>query len=92
MFKVKCLKCGKVLESKYRHDFRQCNCENQTFVDGGGEYYSRYGGVDMDLVKVVKEESEEEPIPACQGGELEDNFYCKVCGHSYYNCLCCHCE
>ena len=30
---VKCLSCNTVLESKYRHDFQCCRCDNQTFVD-----------------------------------------------------------
>ena len=29
---VKCLSCNTELESKYRHDFQCCNCENQSFV------------------------------------------------------------
>ena len=32
---VKCLVCNTILESKYRHDFQQCNCSNKAFVDGG---------------------------------------------------------
>lgn len=34
---VKCLLCGEVLESKHRHDFQQCKCEN-LFIDGGDDY------------------------------------------------------
>uniref|UniRef100_A0A6M3L2Y1 Uncharacterized protein n=1 Tax=viral metagenome TaxID=1070528 RepID=A0A6M3L2Y1_9ZZZZ len=34
----------------------------------------------------------DEPKPACLGGSLDDDFYCKVCDNSYYNCLCCHCD
>ena len=59
MGKVKCLNCGKVLESKYRHDFQSCDCENQTFVDGGNDY-CRYGGMDMSKVKVLVDEDLEE--------------------------------
>lgn len=39
---VRCLKCGDVIESKYRHDFVSCSC-GQTFVDGGLDY-CRVGG------------------------------------------------
>ncbi|MFA5025103.1 MAG: hypothetical protein WC503_01150 [Candidatus Shapirobacteria bacterium] len=49
MSKVKCLKCGEVLESKYRHDFVMCSCDNQTFVDGGNDYI-RMGGKDMTVI------------------------------------------
>ena len=53
---VKCLKCGVVLESLFRHDFRMCDCDNQTMVDGGTDYI-RLGGMDMEYV---------EQLPACQ--------------------------
>lgn len=39
---IKCLKCGDVIESKYRHDFVQCSC-GACFVDGGLDYI-RIGG------------------------------------------------
>lgn len=39
---VRCLKCGDVIESKYRHDFVMCSC-GTTFVDGGLDYV-RVGG------------------------------------------------
>ena len=47
---VKCLVCNTVLESKHRHHFFECGCENQTFNDGG-LMYSRVGGVNLDLVE-----------------------------------------
>ena len=34
---IKCLKCGDIIESKYRHDFKMCSCES-CFVDGGHDY------------------------------------------------------
>ena len=49
---IKCLKCGKVLHSMYRHDFQGCDCENQSFVDGGFDYM-RTGGANPDLIKYV---------------------------------------
>lgn len=51
---VKCLACGKVLHSRSRHDFRQCNCPNETFVDGGLDY-QRIGAVDLHLVAVYRD-------------------------------------
>jgi hypothetical protein len=45
MSKIKCLQCGEILESKFRHDFQQCSCPNQTFIDGGNDY-CRCGGID----------------------------------------------
>lgn len=58
---VKCLVCGKILHSKYRHDFKQCNCPNQTFIDGGYEKYNRYGGVDLGKVEVILDAEKERP-------------------------------
>jgi hypothetical protein len=54
MNKIKCLECGTILESKHRHDWVTCGCPNQTFIDGGNDYL-RYGGVDMNKIKVIKD-------------------------------------
>lgn len=48
---VKCLQCGEVLTSTYRHDFQMCHCENQTFCDGGSDY-SRIGGADFKKIAI----------------------------------------
>lgn len=50
--RVKCLYCGKVLESVHVHDFEACGCPNGTFTDGGRDY-QRYGGRDMSFVQVL---------------------------------------
>lgn len=54
MSKIKCLECGKILESKHRHDFQQCKCPNQTFIDGGN-IYLRCGGVDLSKIEHIIE-------------------------------------
>jgi hypothetical protein len=38
--------CGEEIESKHRHDFVMCKCEN-LFVDGGKDYLRR-GARDID--------------------------------------------
>lgn len=38
--KAKCLLCGDVLESVYRHDSKTCQCGNLS-VDGGKDYIRR---------------------------------------------------
>jgi len=43
-----CSCCGAILHSKHQHDFVQCGCSNQSFVDGMGE---RIGGMDTAAVK-----------------------------------------
>lgn len=37
MAKVRCILCGDIIESKYRHDFVECSC-GKTFADGGSDY------------------------------------------------------
>ena len=54
---IKCLQCNTVLESKHRHYFQCCGCENQSFVDGGYDY-SRVGGKDFDLIEDLCEYKE----------------------------------
>jgi Zn finger protein HypA/HybF involved in hydrogenase expression len=34
--KAKCRKCGDIIESTYRHDFKCCTC-GAIFVDGGND-------------------------------------------------------
>lgn len=52
--KIKCLVCNTILESKYRHDFQTCGCENETFVDGGQDYL-RCGGKDLTKIQQILE-------------------------------------
>ena len=40
---AKCLRCGDEIESKHRHDWQTCSCDN-IFVDGGHDYI-RFGFV-----------------------------------------------
>ncbi len=40
---AKCLNCGDVVESTYRHDFVMCSCGNLA-VDGGKDYLKRSVG------------------------------------------------
>lgn len=43
MNRAQCLRCGEVLESLHRHDFRTCSCGNLS-VDGGEDYLKRSFG------------------------------------------------
>jgi hypothetical protein len=45
--RARCRKCGDVIESKDRHDWKRCNC-GAIFVDGGLDYLRR-GGDPQDL-------------------------------------------
>ena len=42
---AQCMKCGNIIESKSRHDFVTCSCNN-IFIDGGLDYF-RAGARDM---------------------------------------------
>ena len=43
--KIRCKKCGDVIESTYRHDFKFCQC-GAVAVDGGKDYLRRCGALD----------------------------------------------
>ena len=55
--KVKCNKCGDIIESAYTHDFKWCSCRNVA-VDGGYSYLKRcYASEDYtELSQIEKEE------------------------------------
>lgn len=52
---IKCQVCGKILHSLSRHDFQQCDCPNESFVDGGYDYM-RVGGADLSKIEVIDHE------------------------------------
>ena len=63
---IKCLVCNKIITSKSQHNFVQCGCSNETFVDGGN-LYSRVGAVDLDKIEnlckyVIMTEQEHEDM------------------------------
>jgi len=75
---IACLKCGEVIESKHRHDFKWCGC-GACAVDGGLEYERRLGDFesmqDLSTYKQV-------PEPACECIEVPKYAfkYCFTCG------------
>lgn len=46
--RAQCKKCGDIIESTHRHDFKRCSC-GAIFVDGGKEYIRRGG----DLASII---------------------------------------
>lgn len=93
---VRCLVCNTILESKYRHNYVQCSCPNQTFTDGG-LYYQRVGGKDLNLIEdlceyqVMTQESydkEQLELKAIQLAKNEqgvkDGLLVKI-GNDYYS-------
>ena len=51
---IKCLVCNTILESKYRHDFSSCSCDNEARVDGG-LVYQKLGARDLSKVENLSE-------------------------------------
>jgi hypothetical protein len=44
--RIRCTKCGDIIQSVYRHDYVTCSC-GKTFVDGGNSYLRCGGDVEM---------------------------------------------
>ena len=42
--RIKCLKCGDIIISYNRHDFKWCKCHSCA-VDGGNDYLKRCGDI-----------------------------------------------
>ena len=40
--KIKCKKCGEIIESKTENDFKRCSC-GKVAIDGGHDYLKRIG-------------------------------------------------
>ena len=47
---AQCKKCGDIIESTHRHDFKWCICHS-IFVDGGKDYIRR-GGELEDIIEL----------------------------------------
>ncbi len=43
--KIRCKKCGDIIESKSVHDFKFCKCKSVA-VDGGHDYLRRLGDLE----------------------------------------------
>ena len=56
MAKIKCKICGDIIESTFRHDFKECKC-GACFVDGGNDYF-RCGGKASDII-VIRDDGTE---------------------------------
>ena len=70
--RIKCNKCGEIIESTHRQDFKFCKC-GAVAVDGGNDYLRRSGNLEnweelseyesfLDISKLVENETLEEII------------------------------
>lgn len=51
--KIRCKKCGDVIESQSRHDLVFCSC-GAVYIDGGNDYL-RFGGNPQDIQIMQKQ-------------------------------------
>lgn len=56
--RIKCKKCGEIIESTSRHDFKFCKC-GAVAVDGGKDYLRRVGSKE-DYEELVEYEGSDE--------------------------------
>ena len=58
--KIRCKKCGDIIESKSIYDFRSCKC-GSVAVDGGHNYLRRVGNLedweDLSEYEVIEDEN-----------------------------------
>lgn len=93
---VRCSVCNTILESKYRHNYVQCSCPNQTACDGGLEY-QRTLAVDLNLIEdlceyqVMTQEDYDKLIEHTKAKQLarneqgvKDGLLVKI-GNDYYS-------
>ena len=52
---AQCLKCGEVIESRHRHDFKTCSC-GALSVDGGKDYIRRVYADEGQFVDLIEYE------------------------------------
>lgn len=60
--RIRCLKCGDIIESKTRHDFVMCSC-GACGVDGGAGkncFYQRIIGEDTDYENLTEYSEEDD--------------------------------
>ena len=50
--KIKCKKCGDIIESKSTNDFKRCSC-GAVAIDGGKDYLKRIGK-EKDYIELSK--------------------------------------
>lgn len=72
--RIRCNRCGDVIESEYRHDFKPCRC-GLVYVDGGHAYLRRgFTQSINDFTELSEVEYEqEEPIEQENSNEDDTN-------------------
>ena len=50
--KIKCKKCGDIIESKSTNDYKRFTC-GEVAIDGGKDYLKRIGNEELSIIKNV---------------------------------------
>lgn len=88
--KIKCRKCGDIIESIDVHDFKWCSC-GAVAVDGGREYLRRVGNKEdfeelshsIKLAEITTEDFEIVKNALSKKDISFSNTHCHVCGSDY---------
>lgn len=56
--RIRCIKCGNIIESKSRHDFVWCSCHSVA-VDGGHDYQRICFDKIENVIRVLDDDTEE---------------------------------
>lgn len=90
--KIKCKKCGDIIESINVHDFKWCSCGAVAVdVDGGREYLRRVGNEDnfeelFHFIKLAEITTDDFEIVKNALSKKDISFrndHCHVCGSDY---------
>ncbi len=75
--RIKCLRCGDIIESTYRHDYIECSCR-ACAVDGGKDYLRRCGASSdwKEMSEVCAVESNAANMKVLIMSRAEAVFYC----------------
>lgn len=84
--KIKCKKCGDIIESKTHHDFRWCSCKSVA-VDGGLDYLRRIGNKeDIEELSFIRKYAKIDTIGyeiikdvLCKKDIIFNNIHCPIC-------------
>lgn len=69
--RLQCTECGDIIQSMFRHDYKNCKC-GSIFIDGG-DAYTRWGGISLDMGRWVDLPDEaEQKRSATRKGDKED--------------------
>ena len=76
--RVKCLHCGDVIQSMYRHDFKWCSCHSVA-VDGGADYLHMNHSERSKYVILKDDENPDDHKLVGPRDTSQDREWCYIC-------------